>query len=103
MAASRDFSEALFVLDELGADLDQPTTDGATPAYIAAFHGFCEVLKALDDLKADLDKPMGDGATPAYIAAANNQVRCSGGGAGRHLQPLTMCSSHPTTTTRWRR
>lgn len=66
--------QVLYVLEELGADLEIATFDGATPAYIAAFHGHIEVLQALYDLATDVDHPMPDGATPTFIAAANGQV-----------------------------
>ena len=48
------------------ADLDLPTADGSTAAFIAAENGHAEVLRALGKLGATLGMPNDKGATAAF-------------------------------------
>ena len=48
------------------ADLDLPTADGSTAAFIAAENGHAEVLRALGKLGAALGMPNDKGATAAF-------------------------------------
>ena len=63
------------MLADLGANLDQPNDNGATPAYIAAQEGHHAVLHVLGQKGADLEAPKDDGFTPAYVAAQEDHVR----------------------------
>ena len=61
-------------LHKLGANLNLPTTDGSTPAFIAAQMGQVEALRVLKELGANLDIPNKDGSTPAFMAAQQGHV-----------------------------
>ena len=62
-------ADAIRVLEELGADVNIPNDNGATPVYVAAQNGHIETIRVLKELGADVDTSMKDGETPTFIAA----------------------------------
>ena len=66
--------EVVRLLAELGANVETPDNDGATPAYIAAQKGHVEVVRVLAELGANVETPANNGATPAFIAAQHGHV-----------------------------
>jgi ankyrin repeat protein len=66
--------DVIRALAKHGADLNTPTNNGITPAYVAAQNGHVNVIRALAEHGADLNTPTNHGATPAYVAAHKGQV-----------------------------
>ena len=56
-AAQNGDVEALHVLKELGADVNTPNKNGATPVYIAAYLGKVDAIQALAQFGADVNIP----------------------------------------------
>ena len=62
------------LLAELGANIDTPNNNGATPAYIAVECDHAEVVRLLAELGANVNTPNNDGFTPVFIAAQEGHV-----------------------------
>jgi ankyrin repeat protein len=60
-------------LIKLGADVNKPWDDGATPLLIAAQNGHEAIVRALIELGADFNKAVDDGSTPLHMAAREGQ------------------------------
>jgi len=63
------------VLAEFGANVETPSNDGTTPAFIAAQNGHVKVVRALAELGANVEMPNNKGSTPAYAAAQNGHTK----------------------------
>ena len=61
---------ALQVLAQLGANIETPNKNGATPVYVAAAFGYTETVKLLARLGANLDKRDNFGGTPLFAASS---------------------------------
>ena len=55
-------------LIKAGADLNQATSDGATPLYVAAHNGHEGIVAVLIQAGADVRKACKNGCTPLKIA-----------------------------------
>jgi ankyrin repeat protein len=67
--------EVVTALASLGANLNVPIDDGATPISIAAQTHHVEMVKALASLGADVRVRKKDGASPVFIAARQGTWR----------------------------
>ena len=75
--------EVVRVLAELGANVDTPNNNGATPAFIAAQNGHTKVIRLLASLKPDLVTNANNaGDTPLAISVD---------GGHHHAYPVTAC------------
>ena len=64
--------------DKMGRiDLNVATTEGWTPAHVAAAHGQERILDILSDLGSSLDMPDNTGSTPLHSAAASGHCGAS--------------------------
>jgi ankyrin repeat protein len=68
-AAQEGHHEAVKILLENGAKVDQVDNDGTTPLYIASQQGHYEVVKILLEAEADIDCANDDDSTPLWIAS----------------------------------
>ena len=59
--------EIVRFLCSIGADVDRPIHDGATPVFIAAYRGYVDIVKFLIEKGADLERPNSKGNTPFFI------------------------------------
>jgi ankyrin repeat protein len=65
----------LYLVGELGVDVNQHAHGGATPLCIAALNGCLGVVQSLvKKLGADVDRVDTDGCTPLYIAAESGHI-----------------------------
>ena len=58
----------------LGADVNEPTNDGTTLIYIAAYNGHAAVVEMFGRQGAYFNKPDNDGTTPTHIAAYDDHA-----------------------------
>ena len=57
----------------LGADMETPIHDGATPAFIACYRGNVEIVRFLCSQMVNLETPNANGNTPFAIAAQHRR------------------------------
>ena len=69
-----NISTTMEISGRLGADVNEPTNDGTTPIYIAAYNGHAAVVEILGRLGAYFNKPDNDGTTPTHIAAYDDHA-----------------------------
>lgn len=74
LAAELNDLEMCQVLLKLGADKDQPLSNGATPLFLAASMGHLEIVDLLIQAAADLDRPIHQGSTPLFTASRKGNV-----------------------------
>jgi len=72
-AAQENRHEIIRLLHELRADLDKPSTEGATPTIIAAQFGHTSMVQLLYDLGADVHRTSNDGFPPIHTAAMHGR------------------------------
>ena len=58
----------------LGADMETPIHDGATPAFIACYRGNVEIVRFLCSQMVNLETPNANGNTPFAIAAQHRRL-----------------------------
>jgi hypothetical protein len=69
-------------MNELGADVNQATHNGATPLFAAAKNGYLNDVQCLViEIGADVNQTTLSGATPLHIAAENGRLDVAGGSA----------------------
>jgi ankyrin repeat protein len=56
-------------LSKAGCDVNQAMSDGATPAYIAAYNGHTAALELLVKAGCDVNRAIEEERTPAFAAA----------------------------------
>ena len=61
-------------LASLGADMEIPIHDGATPIFIACYRGNMEIVRFLCSQMVNLEKPNANGNTPFAIAAQHRRL-----------------------------
>ena len=69
VASGKGHVDATKALAALGASVNTPNNDGATPVYVAAAKGHVGAIKALAALGASVNTPANDGGTPVHAAA----------------------------------
>jgi ankyrin repeat protein len=66
---------ARYLIDELGADVNHTTEDGATPLFLAASAGHMGVVLYLaKEHDVDVNQSDNDGRSPLYVAALNGHL-----------------------------
>lgn len=76
-AAHHGNPDAVQVLIDAGANINQTSAVGWTAAHDAAFHGNARALKVLIDSDADIHQLDNDKSTPLLLAIQNNQNDCA--------------------------
>ena len=66
--------DALRLLLEKGADVNQADKDGTTPLHLACFKGHVDVARLLLEKGAEVDRAEKQGATPLFIACQEGHV-----------------------------
>eukprot|EP00438_Fugacium_kawagutii_P014825 Skav234799 [mRNA] locus=scaffold69:222979:236029:+ [translate_table: standard] len=74
LAAEQNDLEMCRVLLKLGADKDQPLSNGATPLFLAASMGHLQIVDLLIQAAADLDRPIHQGSTPLFTASRKGNL-----------------------------
>lgn len=70
IAAANGYTEAVQLLAQHGASVNQAASDGQTPVWISAVGGYTETIKVLADLGADVNHDNGGKISPpAQISA----------------------------------
>jgi hypothetical protein len=70
-----DLEVVICLVRELGADVNQTTSIGVTPLYIAAQKGYLPVVQCLvNELGAHVDQSKFNGTTPLYIAVERGHL-----------------------------
>mmetsp|Transcript_85736 Transcript_85736/g.188241 ORF Transcript_85736/g.188241 Transcript_85736/m.188241 type:complete len:748 (-) Transcript_85736:481-2724(-) len=69
LAAASGSLELVRLLSDSGADINKPSSAGATPVFVAAHRGRSDVVRWLAQSGADLEAKTRDGAAPLLAAA----------------------------------
>ena len=89
--------EIVRFLCSIGADVDRPIHDGATPVFIAAYRGYVDIVKFLIEKGADLERPNSKGNTPFFICCQHCRLDIAEllADRGVALEPVNEAGSTP--------
>mmetsp|Transcript_17294 Transcript_17294/g.21011 ORF Transcript_17294/g.21011 Transcript_17294/m.21011 type:complete len:167 (+) Transcript_17294:117-617(+) len=73
-AVQNSHIEVVKYLAALGADMEIPIHDGATPIFIACYRGNMDIVRFLCSQMVNLEKPNANGNTPFAIAAQHRRL-----------------------------